>query len=182
MIAADAVSKLVCHFADPKIGAVAGNAKVGNRVNLWTRWQALEYITSQNFRAARTRSVQYRHRGSRRDRCLADRSRAAGWFLPGQYRRRRCRFDHESVGAGAIRSSTRWIVRSPSPRRRRPRTALMRQRFRWSFGTLQAIYKHQRAFLKNRAMGLFALPNNPGVSDSAAAGLPILSTSCSSAA
>ena len=31
------------------IGAVAGNAKVGNRVNLWTRWQALEYITSQNF-------------------------------------------------------------------------------------------------------------------------------------
>jgi len=28
---------------------VAGNAKVGNRVNLWTRWQALEYITSQNF-------------------------------------------------------------------------------------------------------------------------------------
>ena len=37
------------HFANPKIGAVAGNAKVGNRVNLWTRWQALEYITSQNF-------------------------------------------------------------------------------------------------------------------------------------
>ncbi len=28
---------------------MAGNAKVGNRVNLWTRWQALEYITSQNF-------------------------------------------------------------------------------------------------------------------------------------
>ena len=40
---------LVCHFADPTVGAVAGNAKVGNRVNLWTRWQALEYITSQNF-------------------------------------------------------------------------------------------------------------------------------------
>ena len=32
-----------------KSGAVAGNAKVGNRINLWTRWQALEYITSQNF-------------------------------------------------------------------------------------------------------------------------------------
>ena len=49
VIARDAVSKLICHFADPKVGAVAGNAKVGNRVNLWTRWQALEYITSQNF-------------------------------------------------------------------------------------------------------------------------------------
>jgi cellulose synthase/poly-beta-1,6-N-acetylglucosamine synthase-like glycosyltransferase len=31
-----------------KLGAIAGNAKVGNRVNLVTRWQALEYITSQN--------------------------------------------------------------------------------------------------------------------------------------
>ena len=49
VIASDAISKLVCHFADERVGAVAGNAKVGNRVNLWTRWQALEYITSQNF-------------------------------------------------------------------------------------------------------------------------------------
>ncbi len=49
VIAHDAIANLVPHFANPKIGAVAGNAKVGNRVNLWTRWQALEYITSQNF-------------------------------------------------------------------------------------------------------------------------------------
>ena len=33
---------------DPEVGAVAGNAKVGNRVNVITRWQALEYVTSQN--------------------------------------------------------------------------------------------------------------------------------------
>ena len=49
VIARDAISRLVPHFLNPKVGAVAGNAKVGNRVNLWTRWQALEYITSQNF-------------------------------------------------------------------------------------------------------------------------------------
>ena len=36
---------------------------------------------------------------------------------------------------------------------------LMRQRFRWSFGILQAIFKHRGAFRKRRAMGLFALPN-----------------------
>ena len=30
------------------MAAVAGNAKVGNRINLLTRWQALEYITGQN--------------------------------------------------------------------------------------------------------------------------------------
>jgi len=36
---------------------------------------------------------------------------------------------------------------------------LMRQRFRWSFGTLQAVWKHRAAFTRNKAMGLFALPN-----------------------
>ncbi len=49
IIAPDAIRQLVPHFADPRVAAMAGNAKVGNRVNLWTRWQALEYITSQNF-------------------------------------------------------------------------------------------------------------------------------------
>jgi hypothetical protein len=49
IIASDAIARLVPHFINPKVGAIAGNAKVGNRVNLWTRWQALEYITSQNF-------------------------------------------------------------------------------------------------------------------------------------
>ena len=42
------IARLARWFADPKLGAVAGNAKVGNRVNLVTRWQALEYITAQN--------------------------------------------------------------------------------------------------------------------------------------
>ncbi len=36
---------------------------------------------------------------------------------------------------------------------------LMRQRFRWSFGILQAVFKHRQALRTNRAMGLFALPN-----------------------
>jgi len=37
------------HFLNPKSAPWQETAKVGNRVNLWTRWQALEYITSQNF-------------------------------------------------------------------------------------------------------------------------------------
>ncbi len=44
----DAISKLVRHFSDPTLGAMAGNVKVGNRSRWLTRWQALEYITSQN--------------------------------------------------------------------------------------------------------------------------------------
>jgi len=42
-------SRIGCALYRSKIGAIAGNAKVGNRINVWTRWQALEYITSQNF-------------------------------------------------------------------------------------------------------------------------------------
>src|SRR5690606_17749475 len=42
----DTVERLVRHFNDPKVGAVAGTVRVGNVRNLLTRWQALEYITS----------------------------------------------------------------------------------------------------------------------------------------
>ena len=44
----DTISRLVRWFGDPQVGAVAGNAKVGNRINMITRWQALEYIVAQN--------------------------------------------------------------------------------------------------------------------------------------
>ena len=36
------------HFSDARVGAVAGNVKVVNRRNLWTRLQALEYIEGLN--------------------------------------------------------------------------------------------------------------------------------------
>ena len=44
----DTIGRLVRWFADEKVGAVAGNAKVGNRTNMITRWQALEYVVAQN--------------------------------------------------------------------------------------------------------------------------------------
>jgi hypothetical protein len=44
----DTVAQLARWFANPKVGAVAGNAVVGNRLNLVTRWQALEYVTAQD--------------------------------------------------------------------------------------------------------------------------------------
>jgi peptidoglycan-N-acetylglucosamine deacetylase len=157
VIAADAISKLVCHFADPLIGAVAGNAKVGNRVNLWTRWQALEYITSQNFErraldlfnvvtvvpgaigAWRTEAVQ--QGGGYPVNTVAEDADLTMNLLEQGYK---------------VIYEDRALAFTEAPATAR---GLMRQRFRWSFGTLQAVYKHQGAFLKNRAMGLFALPN-----------------------
>jgi poly-beta-1,6 N-acetyl-D-glucosamine synthase len=44
----DTLRAAMCHFADPKVGAVAGNVKVCNRNSLWTRLQALEYIEGLN--------------------------------------------------------------------------------------------------------------------------------------
>ncbi len=47
-LAPDSLLYAVQHFRDPRIGAVAGNVKVGNRRNLLTRLQALEYIEGLN--------------------------------------------------------------------------------------------------------------------------------------
>ena len=157
VIAADAVSKLVCHFADPLIGAVAGNAKVGNRINLWTRWQALEYITSQNFerRALDLFDVvtvvpgaigAWRTEAVRQGGCYPVNTVAEDADLTMNLLEQGYKVIYED----------RALAFTEAPATAR---GLMRQRFRWSFGTLQAVYKHQAAFLKNRAMGLFALPN-----------------------
>ena len=157
VIARDAVSKLMGHFADPQIGAVAGNAKVGNRVNLWTRWQALEYITSQNFErraldlfnvvtvvpgaigAWRTEAV--RHGGGYPINTVAEDADLTMNLLEQGFK---------------VIYEDRALAFTEAPIDAK---GLMRQRFRWSFGTLQAIFKHKQAFTKNRAMGLFALPN-----------------------
>jgi cellulose synthase/poly-beta-1,6-N-acetylglucosamine synthase-like glycosyltransferase len=47
-LAPDAVSAAMQHFADPRVGAVAGNVKVVNRSGVWTRLQALEYLEGLN--------------------------------------------------------------------------------------------------------------------------------------
>ncbi|HYR29931.1 MAG TPA: glycosyltransferase family 2 protein, partial [Thermoanaerobaculia bacterium] len=44
----DALRYAVRQFSDPNVGAVAGNVKVINRHNIWTKLQALEYIEGLN--------------------------------------------------------------------------------------------------------------------------------------
>ncbi len=157
IIAPDAISRLVPYFADPEIGAVAGNAKVGNRVNLWTRWQALEYITSQNFDrraldlfdvvtvvpgaigAWRTDAV--KKDGAYHANTVAEDADLTMSLLEQGYK---------------VVYEDRALAFTEAPANAR---GLMRQRFRWSFGILQAVFKHRKAFLRHRAMGLFALPN-----------------------
>jgi cellulose synthase/poly-beta-1,6-N-acetylglucosamine synthase-like glycosyltransferase/peptidoglycan/xylan/chitin deacetylase (PgdA/CDA1 family)/spore germination protein YaaH len=157
VIAADAISKLIPHFEDPLIGAVAGNAKVGNRVNLWTRWQALEYITSQNFerRALDLFNVVTVVPGAigawRTDPVKA----AGGYPINTVAEDADLTMALLEMGLKVVYED-RSLAFTEAPIDAK---GLMRQRFRWSFGTLQAIWKHRAAFVRNKAMGYFALPN-----------------------
>ena len=157
VIAHDAITNLVPHFANPKIGAVAGNAKVGNRVNLWTRWQALEYITSQNFerRALDLFDVVMVVPGA------IGAWRTAPVLAGGGYHTNTVAEDADLTMN--LLEQGYWVIYEDQALAftEAPVNAdgLMRQRFRWSFGILQAIYKHKGAISKRRAMGLFALPN-----------------------
>jgi cellulose synthase/poly-beta-1,6-N-acetylglucosamine synthase-like glycosyltransferase/spore germination protein YaaH/peptidoglycan/xylan/chitin deacetylase (PgdA/CDA1 family) len=157
VIARDAISRLVPHFLDPKVGAVAGNAKVGNRMNLWTRWQALEYITSQNFErralnvlgavsvvpgaigAWRTSAV--REAGGYHVDTVAEDADLTIALLQRGYR-----VEYEDMA----------LAYTEAPANAK---SLMRQRFRWSFGILQSMWKHRAAFGRKGVLGWIALPN-----------------------
>jgi cellulose synthase/poly-beta-1,6-N-acetylglucosamine synthase-like glycosyltransferase len=157
VIARTAISRLVPHFLNPKVGAVAGNAKVGNRVNLWTRWQALEYITSQNFErralnvlgavsvvpgaigAWRTSAV--REAGGYHTDTVAEDADLTMALLRNGYR-----VQYEDLALAYTEAPINA-------------NGLMRQRFRWSFGILQSVWKHRAVFARKGALGWVALPN-----------------------
>jgi peptidoglycan-N-acetylglucosamine deacetylase len=157
IIAPDAIARMVPHFLNPKVGAVAGNAKVGNRVNLWTRWQALEYITSQNFerRALNTmgavsvvpgaigawRITAVQEAGGYHVDTVAEDADLTMALLRNGYR-----VEYEDMALAFTEAPT-------------SANALMRQRFRWSFGILQAVFKHRGVFARKGALGWVALPN-----------------------
>jgi cellulose synthase/poly-beta-1,6-N-acetylglucosamine synthase-like glycosyltransferase/spore germination protein YaaH/peptidoglycan/xylan/chitin deacetylase (PgdA/CDA1 family) len=157
IIAPDAISYLVPNFIDPKLGAMAGNAKVGNKVGLWTRWQALEYITSQNFerRALNTfsavsvvpgaigawRTQAVRDLGGYQTDTVAEDADLTMALLQAGYK---------------VEYEDRAIAYTEAPT---TANGLMRQRFRWSFGILQAVYKHRKATVREGALGWIAIPN-----------------------
>ena len=154
----DTLPRLVRWFSNPKVGAVAGNAIVGNRLNLITRWQALEYVTAQNLerralaalgavtvvpgavgawrRMALTELGGYPHDTLAEDQDLTLAFQRAGW---------RVEFD----------SSARAYTEAPDTVK-----GLLNQRFRWSFGTLQCLWKHRGALFnpKHPVLGFVALP------------------------
>ncbi|WP_241491930.1 glycosyltransferase [Sphingomonas endophytica] len=152
----DTIAKLTRWFADPAIGAVAGNAKVGNRTNLVTRWQALEYVTAQNLerralaalgavtvvpgaigawrRTALDQVGGYPEDTLAEDQDLTIAIQRAGW---------RVACDNDAIA---------WTEAPETVR------ALFKQRFRWAFGTLQCLWKHRGALGRAGGLGRVGLP------------------------
>jgi cellulose synthase/poly-beta-1,6-N-acetylglucosamine synthase-like glycosyltransferase/peptidoglycan/xylan/chitin deacetylase (PgdA/CDA1 family)/spore germination protein YaaH len=154
----DTISRLVRWFADTRVGAVAGNAKVGNRVNMITRWQALEYIVAQNLErralsaigvltvvpgavGAWRRSVLAELGGFPTDTLAEDQDLTIAIQASGY----RVRFD-----SGAIA----WTEAPATVK------GLAKQRFRWAYGTLQCLWKYRRITFNPRQgeLGMVALP------------------------
>ncbi|MDQ6888061.1 MAG: glycosyltransferase [Gemmatimonadota bacterium] len=159
LFAPDTLRDLVAPLRDARVGAVAGNAKVGNRVNIVTRWQALEYVTSQNldrraFSLLNCITVVPGAVGAwRKDLVLevggfSEDTLAEDQDLTLEIRRR----------GYSIAYADRAIGYTEAPDTLR---ALARQRFRWSFGTLQCVYKNRDLLFRPRygSLGFVALPN-----------------------
>ena len=157
IILPDAVSRLVRHFANPKVGAVAGNTKVGNRVNILTRLQAVEYITSQNLD---------RRAFERFNAILVVPGAIGAWRKSivdeiGGYSSETLAEDADLTVA-IIRSGYRVIYEAGAiAMTEAPETLsqFLRQRLRWSLGIMQTGWKHKRAIREGKGIGLVAIPN-----------------------
>lgn len=152
--------RLVAPLSDASVGAVSGNTKVGNRRSLLGRWQHIEYVMGFNLDRRMYEVLQ----------CTPTVPGAIGAF------RREALLDVGGVPGDTLAEDTDltlaigragWrVVYAPDARAwtEAPATlgALWRQRYRWSFGTMQAVFKHRGAVLsrdaRDRRVGRRGLP------------------------
>jgi cellulose synthase/poly-beta-1,6-N-acetylglucosamine synthase-like glycosyltransferase len=138
---------------EPGVGAVSGNTKVANRKGLLGRWQHLEYVMGFNL-----------------DRRMFD---VLGTIptVPGAIGafRRETLDDVGGVSADTLAEDTDltmaicrsgWrVVYEPSALAWTEAPAslrqLWRQRYRWSYGTMQAMWKHRHSVTERGASGRF---------------------------
>jgi poly-beta-1,6 N-acetyl-D-glucosamine synthase len=150
------------HFCAPrngkKVGAVAGHVKVGNRRNLLTAWQSLEYLSG----ICVTR--------------MAEGLMGAISIVPGAcaaWRREALLqaggYSHETLAEDAdltlslqrlgysIVQENAAVAWTEAPMTVR---GLFKQRLRWTYGNVQTLYKHRSMLfnLKYGALGLLTMP------------------------
>ena len=151
--------ELVSPLRDPKVGAVSGHAKVGNLRTFIARCQSLEYICG--FNLDRRAYAQWNCITVVPGAVSAIRREAleeAGGFSLDTLAEdtdltlclHKCGF-RVDYAAGAVA----WTEAPEGAR------ALMKQRFRWAFGTLQCLWKHRDLVFNPQygALGWFSLPS-----------------------
>jgi cellulose synthase/poly-beta-1,6-N-acetylglucosamine synthase-like glycosyltransferase/peptidoglycan/xylan/chitin deacetylase (PgdA/CDA1 family) len=153
VVTPDAIHRLVQPFADERVGAVAGNVKVGNRRGLLGKWQHIEYVIGFNL----DRRL-YDTFG-----CIPTIPGALGAF------RRQALRDAGGLSTDTLAEDTDltmaihragWRVvyeESALAYTEAPATGrqLWRQRYRWSYGTMQSMWKHRRAVVESGPSGRF---------------------------
>ena len=158
-LANNAVTELMKKFTNPDIGAVAGNVKVGNEINLITKWQSIEYITSQN----------YDRRAFDLINCITVIPGAIGAFKKeavieaGGFTMDTLAEDCDLTmrlhrSGYIIKNCTTAISYTEAPE---SISQFLKQRFRWSFGVMQSFWKHRDTLFnpKYKNFGMVAMPN-----------------------
>ncbi|MFD9431227.1 bifunctional polysaccharide deacetylase/glycosyltransferase family 2 protein [Streptomyces sp. NPDC060002] len=155
----DAVHQLVQPFADPKVGAVAGNAKVGNRDTIIGAWQHIEYVMGFNLDRRMYDLL----------RCMPTIPGAIGAF------RREAVLEVGGMSEDTLAEDTDitiamhrggWQVvyqehakawtEAPGSLKQ-----LWSQRYRWSYGTMQALWKHRKSLTDKGPSGRFGRVGMP---------------------
>ncbi|PGY04901.1 DUF2062 domain-containing protein [Bacillus sp. AFS031507] len=159
LIAENAISLLVNHFKNENVAAVSGNVKVGNKGNLLTNWQHIEYVTGFNlerraFAALNCITVVPGAIGAWRKTAVED----AGYFqedtlaedtditLTLLRQGKKIEFEEKAYAFTEVPEDIK---------------SLAKQRYRWVYGTLQCLWKHRDALFnkKHNSLGFIALPN-----------------------
>jgi cellulose synthase/poly-beta-1,6-N-acetylglucosamine synthase-like glycosyltransferase/peptidoglycan/xylan/chitin deacetylase (PgdA/CDA1 family) len=156
------VRELVQPFGDPRVGAVAGNAKVGNKDTLIGAWQHIEYVMGFNL-DRRMYDVL---------RCMPTIPGAVGAFRRTALERVGGMSDdtlaEDTDITMAIHRDGWRVVYAEKARAwtEAPESVqqLWSQRYRWSYGTMQAIWKHRRALFDRGPSGRFGRVGLPLVS------------------
>lgn len=155
----DAVGKLMKYFKDSNVAAVAGNVKVGNRRNILTYWQSIEYTTAQNFDRL---AFDYFN-------CITVIPGAIGAFRKSSIEQaggfmtdtlaEDCDLTMRLLrNGGVVRNCPDAIALTEAPETLQQ---FMKQRFRWSYGVMQSFWKNRDACFNPRykAFGMISLPN-----------------------
>ncbi|MFE2888306.1 bifunctional polysaccharide deacetylase/glycosyltransferase family 2 protein [Streptomyces sp. NPDC059272] len=155
----DTVRHLVQPFADPEVGAVAGNAKVGNRNTVIGAWQHIEYVMGFNLDRRMYDLL----------RCMPTIPGAIGAF------RREAVLQVGGMSEDTLAEDTDitiamhregWRVvyqehakawtEAPASLKQ-----LWSQRYRWSYGTMQALWKHRKSLTDKGPSGRFGRVGMP---------------------